>query len=157
MGRGDWKRSHQLAERNLHLAESVQDPAQLARSWRALGRGRPFLGDLAEARDNLEKAIALCGRHQPQLDQLTYTSNVEVDVRSALAWTLELMGLSEQALTMSRRALGAAEQFAAAHDLIYATYFTAVLYGFRQEWDITADWSKRTIELATSTAFLTTN
>ncbi|MGO9954981.1 MAG: hypothetical protein ACLP50_03240, partial [Solirubrobacteraceae bacterium] len=27
VGRGDWKLSHQLAERNLRLAESVQDPA----------------------------------------------------------------------------------------------------------------------------------
>jgi DNA-binding winged helix-turn-helix (wHTH) protein/tetratricopeptide (TPR) repeat protein len=149
VGRGDWKLSHQLAERNLRLAESVQDPAQLARSWRSLGHGRFFLGELAEARDNLEKAIALCGRHQPRLDHFVYTSNIEVDARSALAWTLELMGLPEQALAMSRRALGAAEQFATAHDLIYATYFTAVLYGFRQQWDTTIDWSKRTIELAT--------
>jgi DNA-binding winged helix-turn-helix (wHTH) protein/tetratricopeptide (TPR) repeat protein len=149
VGRGDWKLSHQLAERNLRLAESVQDPAQLARSWRSLGHGRFFLGELSEARDNLEKAIALCGQHQPQLDHFVYTSNIEVDARSALAWTLELMGFSEQALVMSRRALGAAEQFATAHDLVYATYFTAVLYGFRQEWDTTIDWSKRTIELAT--------
>jgi DNA-binding winged helix-turn-helix (wHTH) protein/tetratricopeptide (TPR) repeat protein len=149
VGRGDWKLSHQLAERNLRLAESVQDPAQLARSRRSLGHGRFFLGDLAEARSDLERAIALCGQHQPQLDHFTYTSNVEVDARSALAWTLELMGFSEQALAMSRRALGAAEQFATAHDVIYATYFTAVLYGFRQEWETTADWSKRTIELAT--------
>jgi tetratricopeptide (TPR) repeat protein len=149
VGRGDWKLSHQLAERNLRLAESVHDPAQLARSWRSLGHGRFFLGEFAEARNDLERAIVLCGRHQPQLDHFAYTSNVEVDARSALAWTLELMGLSEQALAMSRRALGSAEQFATAHDVIYATYFTAVLYGFRQEWDTARDWSKRTIELAT--------
>ncbi len=149
VGRGDWKRSHQLAERNLHLAESLQEPAQLARSWRSLGHGRFFLGELAEARANLEKAIALCGRHQPQLDHFAYTSNVEVDARSALAWTLELSGFPEQALVMSRRALAAAENFATAHDLIYASYFTAVLYSFRQEWDTAAGWSKRTIELAT--------
>lgn len=149
VGRGDWKRSDQLAERNLRLAERVQDPAQLARSWRSLGHGRFFLGELAQAREHLEKAIALCRQRQPKLDHFTYTSNVEVDARSALAWTLELMGLPEQALAMSRRALGAAEEFATAHDVIYATYFTAVLYGFRQEWDTTADWSKRTIELAT--------
>jgi tetratricopeptide (TPR) repeat protein len=148
VGRGDWKQSHQLAERNLRLAESVQDPAQLARSWRALGHGRFFLGEFAEARDNLEKAIALCGSHQPPLDHSAYASNVEVDARSALAWTLELTGFSEQALTMARRAVAAAEEFATAHDVIYATYFTSVLYGFRQEWETAADWSKRTIELA---------
>jgi len=110
---------------------------------------RFFLGELAQARENLEKAIALCQQHQPKLDHFTYTSNVEVDARSALGWTLELMGMPEQALAMSRRALGAAEEFATAHDVIYATYFTAVLYGFRQEWDTTANWSRRTIELAT--------
>jgi DNA-binding winged helix-turn-helix (wHTH) protein/tetratricopeptide (TPR) repeat protein len=147
VGRGDWRRSHQLAERNLRLAESVQDQAALARSWRGLGHGRFFLGELAAAREDLEKAIALCGRQQPRFDH--FASNVEVDARSALAWTLELMGLSEQALAMSRRALGAAEQCATAHDVIYATYFTCVLYGFRQEWDTTADWAKRTIGLAT--------
>ncbi len=148
VGRGEWKRSHQLAQRNLRLAESVQDPAQLARAWRGIGHGRFFLGELSEARDDLEKAIALCGRHHPQLDALSYTSNVEVDARSALAWTLELMGFPEQALSMSRRAVGAAENFATAHDVVYACYFTTVLYGFRQEWETAVDWSKRTIELA---------
>jgi len=49
---------------------------------------------------------------------------------------------------MARRAVAAAEEFATAHDVIYATYFTSVLYGFRQEWETAADWSKRTIELA---------
>jgi predicted ATPase len=149
VGRGDWQRSHQLAERNLRLAESVQNPVQLARSLRAIGHGKFFLGELGAARDNLEKAIALCGSHRPQLDQLSFASNIEVDARSALAWTLELMGFPEQALAMARRALSAAGEFATAHDVIYAMYFSAVLYGFRREWDTAADWSKRTIELAT--------
>ncbi|HLX37919.1 MAG TPA: hypothetical protein VKR29_08960, partial [Candidatus Binataceae bacterium] len=149
VGRGDWKPSLQLAERNLRLAESVQDPGQLARSWRALGHTKLFLGELAESRDGLEKAIALCVQHRLQLDHSAYASNVEVDARSALSWTLELMGLSDQALAMARRAVGAAEEFATIHDVVYATYFSAVLYGFRREWETSADWAKRTIEQAT--------
>ena len=34
VGRGEWKRSLDLAEKNLRLAQRIQEPAQLARSWR---------------------------------------------------------------------------------------------------------------------------
>jgi len=33
-------------------------------------------------------------------------------------------------------------------DLIYATYFAAVLYGFRQEWENAESWARRAVELA---------
>ena len=59
VGRGEWQRSLELAERNLRLAQSIAAPAQLARSWRGLGHVQYFLGRFDEARENLERAIAL--------------------------------------------------------------------------------------------------
>ena len=76
-------------------------------------------------------------------------SNTGVEARSALAWTLELIGYPDQALAMARKALSLAEQLGNVADVIYATYFAAVLYGFRQEWPNAESWSRRTVELST--------
>ncbi len=149
VGRGEWKRSFDLAEKNLRLAQSMQEPAQLARSWRGLGHVQYFLGRFDDARENLERAIALTGDSEPRLDTFTYMSNTGVEARSALAWTLELLGYPDQALATARKALSVAEKLGNVADVIYATYFTAVLYGFRLEWSNVESWSRRTVELST--------
>ena len=148
VGRGEWQRSLELAERNLRLAQSIAAPAQLARSWRGLGHVQYFLGRFDEARENLERAIALTADSEPRLDTFTYMSNIGVEARSALAWTLELIGYPDQAFAMARKALAVAERLGNVADVIYATYFAAVLYGFRQEWANAESWSRRTVELA---------
>jgi DNA-binding winged helix-turn-helix (wHTH) protein/predicted ATPase/type II secretory pathway predicted ATPase ExeA len=148
VGRGEWKRSLELAEKNLRLAQSVAEPAQLARSWRGLGHVQYFLGRFDDARENLERAIALTADSEPRLDTFTYMSNTGVEARSALAWTLELIGYPDQALAMIRKALSVAERLGNVADLIYATYFAAVLYGFRTEWPNAESWARRTVELA---------
>jgi DNA-binding winged helix-turn-helix (wHTH) protein/tetratricopeptide (TPR) repeat protein len=149
VGRGEWQRSLELAEKNLRLAQSIAEPAQLARSWRGLGHVQYFLGRFDDARENLERAIALTTDSEPRLDTFTYMSNIGVEARSALAWTLELIGYPDQALAMIRKASALAEHLGNVQDLIYATYFTAVLYGFRTEWANAESWSRRTVELAT--------
>jgi DNA-binding winged helix-turn-helix (wHTH) protein/tetratricopeptide (TPR) repeat protein len=149
VGRGEWTRSLELAEKNLRLATSIAEPAQLARSWRGIGHVQYFLGRFDDARENLERAIAMTGDSERRLDTFTYMSNTGVEARSALAWTLELIGYPDQALAMARKALWVAERLGNAADVIYATYFAAVLYGFRQEWPNAESWSRRTVELAT--------
>jgi tetratricopeptide (TPR) repeat protein len=149
VGRGEWTRSLELAEKNLRLAQSIAEPAQLARSWRSLGHVQYFLGRFDDARENLERAIAVTGESEPRLNTFTYMSNSGVEARSALAWTLEMIGYPDQALAMARKALSVAERLGNIADVIYATYFAAVLYGFRQEWPNAESWSRRTIELAT--------
>jgi DNA-binding winged helix-turn-helix (wHTH) protein/tetratricopeptide (TPR) repeat protein len=149
VGRGEWRRSLELAEKNLRLAQNMSEPAQLARSWRGLGHVQYFLGRFDDARQNLERAIALTEDSEPRLDTFTYMSNTGVEARSALAWTLELLGYPDQALAMARKALSVAERLGNISDVIYATYFTGVLYGFRLEWANAESWSRRTIELAT--------
>jgi DNA-binding winged helix-turn-helix (wHTH) protein len=148
VGRGEWKRSLELAGKNLRLAQSIAEPAQLARSWRSLGHVQYFLGRFDDARENLERAIELTGDSEPRLDTFTYMSNTGVEARSALAWTLELIGYPDQALAMARKALSVAERLGNIADVIYATYFAGVLYGFRQEWPNAESWARRTIELA---------
>jgi DNA-binding winged helix-turn-helix (wHTH) protein/tetratricopeptide (TPR) repeat protein len=149
VGRGEWKRSLDLAKKNLRLAQGIAEPAQLARSSRALGHVQFFLGRFDDARENLERAIAPAADSEPRLDTFIYMSNTGVEARSALAWTLELIGYPDQAIAMARQAVSLAERLGNVADVIYATYFAAVLYGFRQEWPNAESWSRRTIELAT--------
>jgi DNA-binding winged helix-turn-helix (wHTH) protein/tetratricopeptide (TPR) repeat protein len=149
VGRGEWTRSLELAHKNLRLAQSIAEPAPLARSWRGLGHVQYFLGRFDDARENLERAIALTDDSEPQQDTFTYMSNTGVEARSVLAWTLELIGYPDQALAMARKALSVAERAGNLADIVYATYFAAVLYGFRLEWPNAESWSRRTIDLAT--------
>jgi len=148
IGRGEWARGKELAEKNLRLAQRIQQPTQMARAWRALGHGQLFQGRYEEARANLEQAIALTADSNNLQDTFTYTSNTAVDARSALSWTLEVLGYSDQALGMLRKSMSVAERLENMHDLTYATYFATVLYGFRKEWKNVESWSRRTIELA---------
>jgi DNA-binding winged helix-turn-helix (wHTH) protein/tetratricopeptide (TPR) repeat protein len=150
VGRGEWPRGRELAERNLRLAERIQEPAPIARSRRALGHCLFFLGRLEEARENLQQAVSLTEQpYHPPLDEFTYTTNTGVDARSALSWTLELLGYPDQALVAIRQAHALAERIGNMHDLAYASFFAAVLYGFRTEWRTAEGWSRRTVELAT--------
>jgi len=149
IGRGEWGRGQTLAERNLRLAQTLQQPALLARAWRALGHGQFFLGRYDESRQSLERAIALTGDSNYPQDTFTYTSNTAVDARSALSWTLEVQGYPGQAMATSRESLAVAEKLDNKHDLIYAHYFATVLHGFRLEWSIAESLAHRTIELAT--------
>lgn len=149
VGRGEWRQSCELAERNLRLAGRIQETAQLARAWRALGHCLFFLGRFQEAREKLEHAILLTEQpHHPPLDEFTYTTNTGVDARSALSWTLELLGYPDKALDAIRKALSLAERLCNMHDLTYASFFAAVLYGFRTDWANTESWARRTVELA---------
>lgn len=107
-----------------------------------------FLGRFDDARENLERAIPLTADSEPRLDTFTYMSNTGVEARSALAWTLELIGYPDQAVAMARKALSVAERLGNVADLIYATYFAAVLYGFRTEWPNAESWARRTVDLA---------
>jgi predicted ATPase len=149
VGRGEWTRSLELAEKNLRLATSIAEPHNSRGVGAASDKFSIFSAASTTRAKNLARAIAMTGDSEPRLDSFTYMSNTGVEARSALAWTLELIGYPDQALAMARKALSVAERLGNAADVIYATYFAAVLYGFRQEWPNAESWSRRTIELAT--------
>ena len=150
VGRGDWKRSHQLAERNLHLAESVQDPAQLARSWRA-----------TRSRQIFPRRARRGARQSRESDRAMRTASAAT---RSVHLHLERRGRCAQRARMDARADGAFR--AGSHDeparareppnnsrprttsFMRPTsprcYTASVRSG-----TLTADWSKRTIELAT--------
>jgi len=142
-GRGEWPRARELAERSLRFAESIGEPSLLARSWRAQGQVSLFSGQLQRAREELERAVKLAPETKPPLDP-----NTAVDSRCVLAWTLEIQGLSDQALAVMRKAMSLAEHCQSAFDVSYATFFGASFYSMRREWRTAQNWSRRLGALA---------
>lgn len=143
VGRGEWLRARELADRSLPLAQSIGEPSLLARSWRAKGQVSLFSGELQRAREELERAVKLAPQTKPPLDP-----NTAVDSRCVLAWTLEIQGLSDQALAVMRKALSLAEQCQSAFDISYATFFGASFHSIRREWKTAQNWSRRLSAMA---------
>jgi predicted ATPase len=142
-GRCEWQRARELAEKAHLLAQNIGDPALLARSWRALGHVAFFSGDVERANEELQCAVKLAPQKKNPLDP-----NTAVDARCVLAWTLEILGLSDRALAVMRKAMALAEQSRSAFDLTYATFFGAVFYTLRREWEVAQNWSRRLSAMA---------
>lgn len=142
-GRCEWQRARELAEKAHLLAQNIGDPALLARSWRAMGHVAFFSGDLVRGNEELQCAIKLAPETKKPLDP-----NTAVDARCVLAWTLEILGLSDQALAVMLKAMALAEQSQSAFDLTYATFFSAVFYTLRRQWDVAQNWSRRLSAMA---------
>jgi DNA-binding winged helix-turn-helix (wHTH) protein/tetratricopeptide (TPR) repeat protein len=142
-GRGEWPRARELAQRSLPLAESIGEPSLLARSWRAKGQVSLFSGEFERAREELERAVNLAPQTKPPLDP-----NTAVDARCAFAWTLEILGLSDQALAVMRKALSLAEQCQNSFDISYATFFGTSFYSMRREWKTAQNWARRLSAMA---------
>ncbi|HJU12010.1 MAG TPA: tetratricopeptide repeat protein, partial [Candidatus Binataceae bacterium] len=122
VGCGDWKQAHLRVEQNLPLAERIGEPRHLAAVQRAAGHGLFFLGRFDEARVHLEQALTIAATvSQGQSQTFSYARNVVSDAATALSWTWEILGDSEKALQMIRRALRTAEEDAGVPELTSVT------------------------------------
>jgi DNA-binding winged helix-turn-helix (wHTH) protein/tetratricopeptide (TPR) repeat protein len=148
VGRGKWREAYARAEQNNQLAESMGNPAHVARAQRAAGHSLFFLGRFNEARVQLERAIALNATLPGQLKTVSYTRNVTSDAAYALSWTLEILGYSEKALETARLALRTVEEGAHLPDLTSVTCYNAVLHWLRRDWPALETWGRRSVTLA---------
>jgi len=103
------QKSLHLGTQLLELVQRAQDPTQNALAHWTLGETYFFLGELAPAREHLEKALSLYdpGQHHA----LTPITGISLGVvcLSWLSWVLWCLGYPQQALVVSGRAMQLAE------------------------------------------------
>jgi tetratricopeptide (TPR) repeat protein len=127
LARGELRRAHELATQLLELGVNVDDPMIRVEGNYLLGVTSFWLGDLADARDRLQEAIAeyVPQRARPHLTM--YSQDPRVICLSRLAYTLWHLGDSEEATDRAREALQLAEQLEHPFSIGYALTFASWL------------------------------
>ena len=131
--RAEYQTAHELEEWLLRLAQSIQDPALLLEAHRPQGQTLFLLGELVQARERLEQALALYNPEQHRSHAFLYGHDAGVLCLSWLSLTLWVLGYPDQALTQSHEAITLARKLAHPHSLAAALSYAVWLHHFRQD------------------------
>jgi predicted ATPase len=108
--RAEHRRSIELGERILKLAQHMEDPLQIAMARWGLGVDLLYVGELAPAKSHLEQVIAFYDPQQHGSLAFLYGQDPGVSALAWAAWTLWLLGYPDQALERSQEALALAQE-----------------------------------------------
>uniref|UniRef100_UPI003F4963E8 ATP-binding protein n=1 Tax=Cupriavidus yeoncheonensis TaxID=1462994 RepID=UPI003F4963E8 len=152
--RSQLKTAQALGERLLSLAQGTQDPEQLAEAHRVLGATVFRLGEISEARNQVEQALAL---HRPDRQSyghfLRYARNPAVNMRSTLSWILWYLGLPNQSLTCCEEALALARKASDPFALALSLIFAAELHQRRGELEQALEYANAALALSSDQGF----
>jgi predicted ATPase len=144
-------KARELAEQCLLLVHRVDDPTRLIVAHDALGETLFFLGDFAQARAHLERAVAL---YDPQKRRPHRAlTDPGVSSLSILAGALWMLGYPAQALQKSAEALRLAEALAQPHILASTLVLAAHCSQLRREVRTTQAQAEAVMTLATEQGF----
>ena len=111
-----------LGEQVLQLGAATNDDGLLLQGNMEVGWSHFFLGELEQAREHLERVLALYDHERHSSHAFTYGDNPATSARSALASVLWLLGYPDQALRCSE------ENLAILRSLVQHPY--SVAFGF---------------------------
>ena len=149
--RAELVKARELAEQCLLLVQRVNDPARLIVAHDALGETLFFLGDFAQARAHLERAVAL---YDPQKRRPHRTlTDPGVSSLSMLAGALWMLGYPEQARQKSAEALRLAEALAHPHILASTLVIAAHCSQLQRDVRTTQAQAEAVMMLATEQGF----
>ncbi|WP_299397631.1 AAA family ATPase [Pelagibius sp.] len=132
----------------LDLGAELNDDNALLRGHSAIGRTAFGQGDFAEARDNLEKAIALNGPARPGSGSEIGRPESPVLDLCYLSWTSFALGFPETALAQAGRALAIAEADDEAYALVVANGNACYLHQFCRDDASVGRCAERVVALA---------
>ncbi|NOT55683.1 MAG: AAA family ATPase, partial [Deltaproteobacteria bacterium] len=131
--RGRIQTAHELAERLLSLAQSVQDPALLLEAHFAVGQALVFRGEFVAAQEHLERGIALYDPVRHRAHAFLYGQDPGVFCRLLAAWNLSFLGYPDQALRMGQEAEAVAHEVNHPLSLAAAHALSAITLQFRRD------------------------
>jgi predicted ATPase len=147
--RAEYQTAHELEERLLRLAQSVQDPALLLEAHRPPGQTLFCLGELVQARAHLEQALALYNPAQHRSHAVLYGNDAGVMCLSWLSWTLWVLGYPDRALERSHEALTLAQELAHPPSLAAGLHFAFMFHQLRREGPATQERAEALMTLST--------
>lgn len=129
--RSDYDESLAITLRLLRMAQRSKDPVKEQQGHFAVGNIRFWRGEFVEARDHLERAMALYKPEHHERLVTDFGENAYVTSGSYLSWTLCFMGFADQAREAGRLAVDEARRcghpFSLGYALTFATAFERML------------------------------
>jgi predicted ATPase len=147
--RAEYQTAHELEERLLRLAQSMQDPALLLEAHRPPGQTLFCLGEFVQARAHLEQALALYNPAQHRSHAFLYGHDAGVICLSWLSLTLWMLGYPDQARERSHEALTLARELTHSPSLATGLYFACMLPQLRREGQAIQERAEAAITLST--------
>jgi serine/threonine protein kinase/predicted ATPase len=137
-------------ETGMELAKQMmraagEDPALLVIAHNVMGDNLTWLGDFPDAREHLEKGIALYDFEQHRANALLYGYDSGIGCLCFGAIVLWHLGYPDQARAMSDRACDLASQLAHPASTAYATSFAAWFHRLNGALQIAQEYAERTI------------
>jgi class 3 adenylate cyclase/tetratricopeptide (TPR) repeat protein len=140
-----------LAEKILNLSGLMNSELAEARAHSAFGATSLWRGEFSLARQHLEQAVAI---YDQDVDRyLPMQQAPVVPSRCQLAWTLWMMGYSEQARTRAEEAIQLATRLGSPFSMAYALMYTIVLAHFRRDHSVIRPRAESLIQIAQEHGF----
>ena len=151
--RAEHRTARELGAELLTLAQRLHNPTTLLVAHHTVGSTWYWLGELTQARDSLEHALAL-EAHQPQARDAAATALVaRVANYGYIAWTLWLLGYPEQAQQRNHQALALAHALAHPFSQVVALLYAAMFQLLRREGPAPEERAETELALATAQGF----
>jgi class 3 adenylate cyclase/predicted ATPase len=151
--RAELHTARELAEQQLALTQSLQDPVLLVEARFTLGVTLFFLGEFIPAQDLLEQGVAL---YDPQQHRsLAVLSGFDPGV-ATLSWATHVwwyLGYPDQALTRSHEALAQAQGLSHPYSSAFALGHNAWIHLYRREWQVAQEQAEAVITLCAEQGF----
>jgi predicted ATPase len=152
--RADLKKTRELAEQLLNLAQRVGDPALLLEAHLQLGTASFYLGEPTVAREHWDRAIVLYDPERHRSLAFVYATDPGVVGLAWAAAALWDLGYPDQALKRSDEALALARKIAHPFSLAFALVFANWIRALRREWPMAAEHAEATIALSAEQGFV---
>ena len=151
--RAEHRTARDLGAELLTLAQRLHNPTTLLVAHHTVGSTLYWLGELTQARDSLEHALAL-EAHQPQVRDAAATALVaRVANYGYTAWTLWLLGYPEQAQQCNHQALALAHALSHPFSQVVALLYAAMFHLLRREGPAAQERAETELALATAQGF----
>jgi predicted ATPase len=146
--RSDLKRSQELAERLLSLAQRSQDRSQMLQAHMALAVTTFSLGDFVATREHTEQGIALYDPRQHAGHAHLYGQDPKSGCLAFGAVALWALGYPDLAKERSRQAIALAEELGHPTSRALALYFGAMLHHYCREAPAVEEHTEATTAIA---------
>lgn len=152
--RGQLKRSHDIGEQCLMLAQHLQDATLLLEAHTMLGSSLLFLGEWSASHRHFEQGTTLYDARQSQIQTFASSLNSGVVCLSRSSWTLWMLGYPDQAFKRAHEALALAESLSHTNSRCLALHYLAVLHQCRRELQSVQIRAEAVMELCREQSFI---
>jgi predicted ATPase len=151
--RGEHHAAREVADEFLRRTQDHQEASATVVAHRIGGSGAFWRGDMAAARTDLERTLALYDPERHRSLAFLYVQDPRVAALSALSWTLFALGYPEQARARSHEALDSARELSHLNTLAYALLFACFFAQFRGAGREAQDRAEALVALSTEQNF----